>query len=107
LPLEQALKVRPVQAEPYGFAQEDPAPSKDTPVQARAHRQPEPRQRQAKRHGSLDVLVNSAAFQQHVERLEDLRDEQLQETLQTNIAGYFHMARATLPDLALGDGFLH
>ena len=50
----------------------------------------------AKDFGRLDVLVNNAAFQQHVERLEDLEDAHLQETLQTNIAGYFHMARAAL-----------
>lgn len=52
--------------------------------------------------GGLDILVNNAAFQQHVERLEDLGEEQLQETLQTNIAGYFHMARAALPHLKQG-----
>jgi NAD(P)-dependent dehydrogenase (short-subunit alcohol dehydrogenase family) len=52
--------------------------------------------------GKLDVLVNNAAFQQHVERLEDVTDAQLQETLQTNIAGYFHMARAALPHMKEG-----
>ncbi len=52
--------------------------------------------------GRLDVLVNNAAFQQHVDRLEDLGDEHLQETLQTNIAGYFHMARAALPHMEQG-----
>src|SRR5687767_793391 len=41
--------------------------------------------------GKLDILVNNAAFQQHVEALEDLTEQQLQETLQTNIGGYFHM----------------
>jgi NAD(P)-dependent dehydrogenase (short-subunit alcohol dehydrogenase family) len=52
--------------------------------------------------GRLDVLVNNAAFQQHVDRLEDLGDAHLQETLQTNIAGYVHMARAALPFLERG-----
>lgn len=56
----------------------------------------------AKAFGRLDVLVNNAAFQQHVERLEDLGDPHLQETLQTNIAGYFHMARAALPHMEEG-----
>ncbi|KFL37274.1 hypothetical protein N788_10565 [Arenimonas donghaensis DSM 18148 = HO3-R19] len=57
--------------------------------------------------GGLDILVNNAAFQQHVERLEDLGDEQLQETLQTNIAGYFHMARAALPHLQQGASIIN
>lgn len=57
--------------------------------------------------GRLDVLVNNAAFQQHVERLEDLEDAHLQETLQTNIAGYFHMARAALPHMQEGASIIN
>ena len=56
----------------------------------------------AKTFGKLDVLVNNAAFQQHAERLEDISDAHLQQTLQTNIAGYFHMARAALPHMTAG-----
>ncbi|WP_342316147.1 SDR family oxidoreductase [Lysobacter sp. FW306-1B-D06B] len=52
--------------------------------------------------GRLDILVNNAAFQLHAKKLEDITDEHLQETLQTNIAGYFHMARAALPHLKRG-----
>ena len=58
--------------------------------------------RVAKKFGRLDVLVNNAAFQLHAERLEDLSDAHLQETLQTNVAGYFHMARACLPHMGRG-----
>ena len=57
--------------------------------------------------GQLDVLVNNAAFQQHSTRLEDITDEQLQETLQTNIAGYFHMARAALPHMRQGGSIIN
>ncbi|WP_313160501.1 SDR family oxidoreductase [Stenotrophomonas sp.] len=53
--------------------------------------------------GGIDILVNNAAFQLHCERLEDLEDAHLQETLQTNIAGYIQMARAVLPHLEEGD----
>src|SRR5690554_3407472 len=63
--------------------------------------------RVAKEFGRLDVLVNNAAFQQHVERLEDLDDRHLQETLQTNIAGYFHMARAALPHMEEGASIIN
>jgi NAD(P)-dependent dehydrogenase (short-subunit alcohol dehydrogenase family) len=57
--------------------------------------------------GKLDVLVNNAAFQMHSERLEDLTDEHLQETLQTNIGGYFYMARAALPFLKPGSAIVN
>ncbi len=53
--------------------------------------------------GGVDILVNNAAFQLHCHRLEDLEDDHLQETLQTNIAGYIQMARAVLPYLEEGD----
>ena len=43
--------------------------------------------------GKLDVLVNNAAFQEHADSLEDLTDERLEETLHTNVIGYFHMAQ--------------
>jgi NAD(P)-dependent dehydrogenase (short-subunit alcohol dehydrogenase family) len=57
--------------------------------------------------GQLDVLVNNASFQMHCNKLEDLTDEHLQETLQTNIAGYFHMARAALPYLGRGSAIIN
>ena len=57
--------------------------------------------------GKLDVLVNNAAFQMHCKRLEDLTEEHLQETLQTNIGGYFHMARAALPFLKQGSAIVN
>ena len=57
--------------------------------------------------GRLDVLVNNAAFQLHTEKLEDLSDEHLQQTLQTNIAGYFHMARAALPHMRSGGSIIN
>lgn len=46
--------------------------------------------------GRLDILVNNAAFQEHAESLEDISDARLQETLRTNLGGYFYMARAAL-----------
>lgn len=57
--------------------------------------------------GRLDILVNNAAFQLHAEKLEDLSEEHLQQTLQTNIAGYFHMARAALPHLPSGGSIIN
>jgi NAD(P)-dependent dehydrogenase (short-subunit alcohol dehydrogenase family) len=57
--------------------------------------------------GQLDVLVNNAAFQQHADRLEDITDAHLQETLQTNVAGYIQMARAALPHLKEGAAIIN
>jgi NAD(P)-dependent dehydrogenase (short-subunit alcohol dehydrogenase family) len=50
----------------------------------------------AKEFGRLDVLVNNAAFQKHQKSVEDITDEQFEETFRTNIFGYFYMAKAAL-----------
>ena len=52
--------------------------------------------------GGLHILVNNAAFQEHLPSLEDITDEQLDRTFRTNIYGYFYMARAALPHLGEG-----
>jgi len=57
----------------------------------------------AKRFGGLNVLVNNAAFQEHAESICDLTQERLDQTFQTNIYGYFHMAQAALAYLGEGD----
>ncbi len=61
----------------------------------------------AKAFGGIDILVNNAAFQLHCHRLEDLEDDHLQETLQTNIGGYIQMARAVLPHLGEGASIIN
>lgn len=57
--------------------------------------------------GKLDILVNNAAFQEHAASLEDITDERLDETLRTNVHGYFHMARAALPHLREGASIIN
>lgn len=52
--------------------------------------------------GKLDVLVNNAAFQEHAMALEDITDEHFDMTIRTNVYGYFHMVRASLPHLKSG-----
>src|SRR5262245_47297421 len=52
--------------------------------------------------GKLDILVNNAAFQQHVAKLEDVTDEQFDRTLKANLYGYFHMAKAAVPEMTNG-----
>jgi len=60
-----------------------------------------------KEFGRLDILVNNAAFQLHGASLEEISEDQLQETLQTNIGGYFHMARAALPYMEAGGSIIN
>ena len=52
--------------------------------------------------GALDILVNNAATQRHMDSLEDIDDEQLRETWETNLGGYFRLTRAALAHLQPG-----
>lgn len=56
--------------------------------------------------GGLNVLVNNAAFQEHVGSLDELTDAHLDMTLRTNVYGYVQMARAALPHLSRGDAIV-
>ena len=49
--------------------------------------------------GGLDILVNNAAFQEHVEDFLDLTEEHFNRTLKTNLYGYFNMAQAAVPHI--------
>ena len=64
-------------------------------------------ERTVKAFGRLDVLVNNAAFQEHAASLEDLDDARFEETLHTNVLGYFHMAKAALPHLKSGSAIIN
>jgi len=57
--------------------------------------------------GRLDVLVNNAAFQLHADALTDITDERFDETLRTNVYGYFQMTRAALPHLQRGSSIIN
>ncbi len=55
------------------------------------------------RFGSVNVLVNNAAFQEHAQNIEDITEQRLEETFRTNIFGYFHMVKAALAYMQEGD----
>ncbi|WP_297510182.1 SDR family oxidoreductase [uncultured Caulobacter sp.] len=57
--------------------------------------------------GRLDVLVNNAAFQEHVTDFEDLTEEHFDRTLRTNLYGYFHMAKAAVKHLPNGGSIIN
>jgi NAD(P)-dependent dehydrogenase (short-subunit alcohol dehydrogenase family) len=52
-----------------------------------------------KEFGALHILVNNAAFQQHTQSVLELSEEQFDQTLRTNLYGYFHMAKAAAEHL--------
>jgi hypothetical protein len=56
--------------------------------------------------GRIDILVNNAAFQQHVPAFEDLTEEHFDRTLKTNLYGYFHMAKAAVPHMKPGSAIV-
>jgi NAD(P)-dependent dehydrogenase (short-subunit alcohol dehydrogenase family) len=57
--------------------------------------------------GALDVLVNNAAFQVHTSRFEDLTPEHFDETLKTNLYGYFFMAQAAVKHMKKGASIIN
>jgi NAD(P)-dependent dehydrogenase (short-subunit alcohol dehydrogenase family) len=57
--------------------------------------------------GTIDVLVNNAGFQLHVPRFEDLTAEHFDQTLKTNLYGYFNMTHAAVPHMESGGVILN
>ena len=62
--------------------------------------------RTVKQLGGLDILVNNAAFQEHVTAFEDLTEQHFDRTLKTNLYGYFYMAKAAVPHLQPGSSIV-
>ncbi|MET0279317.1 MAG: SDR family oxidoreductase, partial [Pseudorhodoplanes sp.] len=56
--------------------------------------------------GSIDILVNNAAFQEHVPDFLDLTPEHFDRTLKTNLYGYFFMAQAAVPHMKQGSAIV-
>lgn len=54
------------------------------------------------RFGKLDILVNNAGEQHPDEKIEDITEEQLRRTFQTNIFSMFFMVQAAIPHLKQG-----
>ena len=56
--------------------------------------------------GKLDILVNNAAFQEHVNKFEELTEDHFDRTIKTNLYGYFHMAKAAVPEMKNGSSII-
>ncbi len=61
----------------------------------------------AEKLGGLDILVNNAGHQKAVESLEELTDEQFQQTLDTNLSAMFWITKAALPHLVPGSTIIN
>ena len=57
--------------------------------------------------GHVDVLVNNAAFQLHVDKFEDLTEEHFDRTLKTNLYGMFHMSQEVVPHMKSGSSIVN
>jgi NAD(P)-dependent dehydrogenase (short-subunit alcohol dehydrogenase family) len=57
--------------------------------------------------GGLDILVNNAAFQVHSPSFEELTEEHFDETLKTNLYGYFHMSQAAVRHMRPGSAIVN
>ncbi|HLU50487.1 MAG TPA: SDR family NAD(P)-dependent oxidoreductase, partial [Planctomycetota bacterium] len=57
--------------------------------------------------GRLDILVNNAAYQNHVDSFDDLSLEQWDHTFRVNIYGYFYMSKAAVPHMRDGGAIVN
>jgi NAD(P)-dependent dehydrogenase (short-subunit alcohol dehydrogenase family) len=58
------------------------------------------------RFGGIDVLVSNAAYQRRKESLDELSDEELEHTFDTNIFAYVRLARAALRHMKPGSSII-
>jgi NAD(P)-dependent dehydrogenase (short-subunit alcohol dehydrogenase family) len=63
--------------------------------------------RTVKELGSLDIPVNNAAFQVHTSQFEDLTPKHFDETLKTNLYGYFCIAQVAVKQMKSGSAIVN
>jgi NAD(P)-dependent dehydrogenase (short-subunit alcohol dehydrogenase family) len=57
--------------------------------------------------GTVDVLVNNAAYQRSYENLEDISDEEWQRHFDVNVTAMFRLCRAALPHMPAGGSIIN
>ena len=56
--------------------------------------------------GGLDVLVSNAAFQMTHESLDEIPDDEWDNTIATNLSAFFHLAKASVPHMKPGSSII-
>ena len=57
--------------------------------------------------GSVDLLVNNAAFQRTAEKLEEITDDDFEEAYRVNVFAMFRLCRAILPQMKEGSSIIN
>jgi NADP-dependent 3-hydroxy acid dehydrogenase YdfG len=57
--------------------------------------------------GRLDILVNNAGEQHYDEEIEEISEDQLKRTFQTNVFGMFFLTQAAMPHLTEGSAIIN
>lgn len=57
--------------------------------------------------GNIDILVNNAAFQRTYEKLEDISDDEFEETYRVNVFAMFRLCKAILPQMKVGGAIIN
>jgi NAD(P)-dependent dehydrogenase (short-subunit alcohol dehydrogenase family) len=57
--------------------------------------------------GTIDILVNNAAFQRTYEKFEDIPDDEFEETYRVNVFGMFRLCKAILPQMKEGGSIIN
>jgi NAD(P)-dependent dehydrogenase (short-subunit alcohol dehydrogenase family) len=60
----------------------------------------------AKEFGTIDILVNNAAFQMNRDSIEEIPDEEWDRTVNTNLGAFFHLTKAALPHMKSGGSII-
>jgi len=60
-----------------------------------------------RRFGKLNILVNNAGYQPQHDRFEDITEDSLLRTFETNIYSFFRVTKAALPHLHEGDSIIN
>jgi NAD(P)-dependent dehydrogenase (short-subunit alcohol dehydrogenase family) len=57
--------------------------------------------------GSIDILVNNAAFQRSYDKFEDISDDEFEETYRVNVFAMFRLCKALLPQMKPGGSIIN
>ena len=57
--------------------------------------------------GTIDILVNNAAFQRSYDKFEDISDDEFEETFRVNVFAMFRLCKALLPQMKEGGSIIN